>query len=101
MRTRFTEAASADLREARMYYGKRHREARIGFNREMRKAVALLREHPEAGKPAGRTAREYVIDNVFPYSVIYYVENDEVVIAALFHHSRDPEFWHTRFGTER
>jgi toxin ParE1/3/4 len=101
VRARFTEAASADLREARTYYGKRRREARIGFNREMRKAVALLREHPKAGKPAGRTAREYVIDNVYPYSLIYYVENDEVVIAALSHHSRNPEFWHDRFGPER
>lgn len=101
MRTRFTEAASADLREARAFYGTSSREARVGFNRVMREAVALLREHPEAGKPAGKTAREYVIDNVYPYSLIYYIEADEVVISALYHHSRDPEFWHERFGPER
>jgi hypothetical protein len=42
-----------------------------------------------------------VIDNIYPYSLIYYVENDEVVIAALSHHSRNPEFWHDRLGPER
>ena len=67
----------------------------------MRKAVALLREHPEAGQLAGKTAREYVIDNIYPYSLIYYLGEDEVVISALYHHSRDPEFWHDRFGPER
>lgn len=100
MKPRFTEAASADVREARAFYGKRGRHARIGLNRELRHVLTLLRDHPEAGKPAGKTAREFVID-VYPYSVIYYIEGGEVVIAALYHHSRDPEFWHHRFGLER
>ena len=100
MKPRFTDAASADVREARAFYGKKRREARIGFNRELRRAAALLREHPEAGKAVGRIAREFVMD-VYPYSVIYYIVEDELVIAALYHHSRDPEFWHDRFGPER
>lgn len=100
MRVRFAEAAHADLIEAHTFYGSRRREARIGFNREVRRAVALLIEHPEAGKPAGKTAREYVID-VYPYSLIYYPFDGEIVIAAVAHHSRDPTFWHDRFGTGR
>jgi toxin ParE1/3/4 len=97
VRVRFAEAAHADLLEARAFYGSRRREARIGFNREVRRAVALLNQHPEAGKPAGKAAREYVID-VYPYSVIYYVSEGEIVIAAVAHHSRDPTFWHERFA---
>jgi plasmid stabilization system protein ParE len=100
VKPRFTEAASADVREARAFYGKRGRLARIGLNRELRRVLTLLREHPEAGKSAGKTAREFVMD-IYPYSVIYYLDKDEVVIAALYHHSRDPEFWHNRFRTER
>lgn len=52
------------------------------------------------GRAAGGTAREYVVGG-YPYSLIYYVENDEVVIAALYHHRREPTFWHGRFGAER
>jgi plasmid stabilization system protein ParE len=66
----------------------------------MCRAVTLLRAYPEAGKPAGRTAREFVIDT-YPYSLIYYIEGDEVVISALYHHSRDTKFWHDRFGPDR
>jgi plasmid stabilization system protein ParE len=97
VRVRFAEAAHGDLVEAREFYGGRRREARIGFNREVRGAVALLSDHPEAGKPAGKTAREYVID-VYPFSLIYYVSEAENVVAAVAHHSRDPTFWHDRFG---
>lgn len=100
MKVRFTEAAHADLEEARAFYGKRRREARIGFNREVRRAITVLRDHPEAGGPAGKTAREYVID-VYPYTLVYYLTDGEIVIAAVAHHSRNPEFWHPRFGPDR
>jgi plasmid stabilization system protein ParE len=101
LKSRFNEAASDDLREARAYVASRFgRQARKGLNTELRRAVALLREHPLAGKSAGKTAREHVIDG-YPYSLIYYIENDEVVISAVYHHSRNPKFWHDRFDRER
>jgi toxin ParE1/3/4 len=100
VKARLAEAAHGDLLEARAFYGKARREARIGFNREVRRAIALLREHPEAGKPAGRTAREYVLD-VYPYTLVYYIADGEIVIAAVAHQSRDPDFWHGRFGPDR
>ena len=100
MRARFSEAAAEDLREARAFtLSKFGRQARKGLNDEIRRAVSLLRERPFAGKSAGKTAREYVID-VYPYSLIYYIAENEVVISAVYHHSRDPTFWHDRFGRE-
>ena len=101
MRSRFSEAAAEDLREARAFILARFgAHTRKGFNAEIRRAVALLREHPLAGKPAGKKAREYVVET-YPYSLIYVIEHDEVVISAVYHHSRDPTFWHKRFGLER
>lgn len=100
MKTRFSEAASEDIREARAFVLSRFgSQARKGLNKEIRRTAALLRDHPLAGKPAGRTAREHVL-NGYPYSIIYYldIEGDEIVVAALYHHSRDPSFWHHRFG---
>lgn len=97
MKTSFSEAASDDLREARTFVLKRFGEqARRGLNAEIRRTVALLREHPLAGKPAGMTAREHVLSG-YPYSIIYYIDDEEIVISALYHHSRDPIFWHKRF----
>ena len=101
MKPRFTEAASKDLHEARAFVAwKFGPQVRKRLNAELRRAIHLLREHPFAGKEAGRTAREYVLQG-YPYSLVYYVENDVIVIAALYHHSRDPGFWHGRFGPER
>jgi plasmid stabilization system protein ParE len=101
LRTRFQEDASEDLREARAFVLARFgRQARKGLNAELRRTVAMLREHPLAGKPAGKTAREHVL-NGYPYSIIYYIQGEEVVISALYHHSREPTFWHNRFGPGR
>jgi plasmid stabilization system protein ParE len=100
LRARFNEAASADLKEARAFYGKGGREARKRFNAQVRAVVELLRRQPEAGTPKGGTLREYTLD-VFPYSLIYVVEDDELVISVVRHHSRDPTFWHDRLGPER
>ena len=101
MRAHFSEAAAEDVREARAFVASRFgAQVRNGLNAELRRAIALLRERPFAGKPAGHTAREYVLDG-YPYSLVYSVEADEVVIAALYHHSREPTFWHSRFGAGR
>ena len=100
MKIRFTEAASADLAEARAFAAKKGRARRKRLNAELRKAINLLRQLPHAGKPVGRTLREYVVD-VVPYSWIYAIEGGEIVISVLRHHNRDPEFWHDRFGPDR
>lgn len=39
--------------------------------------------------------------DVYPYTLVYYVTDDEIVIAPVAHQSRNPEFWHARFGPER
>lgn len=35
--------------------------------------------------------------NRFPYSLIYGIEGDEIVIIALAHQSREPGYWADRF----
>lgn len=34
----------------------------------------------------------------FPYGVLYSVEADHVLILAVMHHSRTPEYWHSRLS---
>jgi len=36
----------------------------------------------------------------FPYSIIYLVTNDEVVVLSCFHQRRDPAVWIARFEDE-
>ena len=39
--------------------------------------------------------RKKVISN-FPYSILYAIENDLIVIVAVAHHKRRPIYWHRR-----
>jgi hypothetical protein len=33
---------------------------------------------------------------VFPYQIIYYIKNSEIVIVSFFHAHRDPEIWQSK-----
>ncbi|HZG42736.1 MAG TPA: type II toxin-antitoxin system RelE/ParE family toxin [Longimicrobium sp.] len=98
MNLRFTDDAKAEIQEARGFYA--GTPARAGFNAELRRAAALLRERPLAGKPAGRVAREFVLPGAYPYSLIYHIDHDTVVVSAVAHHRRDPTYWRGQYGPE-
>jgi len=41
--------------------------------------------------------RRYVFP-VFPFSIVYFVDNDTVHVVAIAHGSRKPGYWRTRLG---
>jgi hypothetical protein len=51
--------------------------------------------HPEAGSPIGAGFRRQLLRR-FPFSVCYLVEGTMVVIMAVAHHSRKPDYWTQR-----
>lgn len=101
MKARFTKAAEEEVREARKFYRARSRQARAGFNAALRRSVALLCEQPLAGKLVGGTARKYVMPGAYPFSLIYHVNGESIVISAVSHQSRHPEHWHDRYPYSR
>jgi hypothetical protein len=32
----------------------------------------------------------------FPFSILYIVEDDRVIVVAIMHHHRRPDYWHAR-----
>jgi toxin ParE1/3/4 len=97
MRVRVLAAASAELREALLWY--RTRSPRAAANlwlrvHEARRSILLF---PQAAPLIGQRARRFVLSG-FPYAVIYCPLPHEVLIVAFAHHSRRPDYWKDRFG---
>jgi toxin ParE1/3/4 len=46
---------------------------------------------------AGHEVRRFVMKR-FPYSVVYDVRANDVVVVAVAHHSRRPDYWPSRLG---
>ncbi|HEX8394569.1 MAG TPA: type II toxin-antitoxin system RelE/ParE family toxin [Longimicrobium sp.] len=92
MRVRFAVAAQHDVAEARLFYSRVVPRRRAGFNAALRASVALLREYPLAGELVDAPIRRHVLTG-YPFTLLYVIRREEVIIEALVHHSRDPQDW--------
>jgi plasmid stabilization system protein ParE len=89
------EAANEEAEVARRWYGERSEVAQTAFLRELDHAVTVVSEAPQRWpKYIGRT-RRYVFPT-FPYSLVYFVQEDVVHVVAIAHQSRRPGYWRER-----
>lgn len=64
---------------------------------EIRLVERLLGTHPRIGKCVEADARSLCV-NGSPYSLIYLIEKNGIVVVAVAHHSRRPGYWKDRLG---
>ncbi|MBI4724260.1 MAG: type II toxin-antitoxin system RelE/ParE family toxin [Rhodomicrobium sp.] len=95
MNVRFLSDARTELDDVALYYEYARPGLGDDFYAEVDAALALVRDFPQACPPSAHGARRRNIDR-FPYFLIYVIENNEIVVAAVSHVSRDPAYWHKR-----
>ena len=66
------------------------------FITEFDRCIALLLESPAMGSPIGPRLRRFVLDDHFPYSVVYAVLGQTLYVVAVAHGSRRPGYWKRR-----
>lgn len=96
MRYALHPESEQDLREAAEYYRERAgtRLSQALFS-EFEHALQLLLQHPRLGALWLDGKRRLVMKH-FPYSIIYTVAGDGILILAVAHHSRRPGYWRKR-----
>ena len=92
---RFLLPAEEEMTEASVFYEAATSGLGAGFLDEVGRVVKILREHPELGQPVGRGLRRALLHR-FPFSLIYSVEVGEVLIVAVAHQRRRPDYWRSR-----
>lgn len=95
MNSEFLPEADEEFREAARYYEKEAPGVGLRFIAEVRKGVTFLPENPFSVADVGSGIRRKVL-NHFPYSLLYAVESELVVIVAVAHQKRRPRFWRGR-----
>jgi plasmid stabilization system protein ParE len=91
----FHSEAEAEFVDAAVFYETRLTGLGASFVAAIERAVALIREHPEAGSPLGSRLRKVVVRR-FPYAVFYRRETDRLLILAVAHQGRRPGYWRQR-----
>ena len=95
MKARFLLPARRELNEAVRYYNAQ----RVRLGEELRdeawETVRRIKEFPQAWHPLGGTVRRCQMRR-FPFGVIYEPSELEIVIIAIAHLHREPEYWRSR-----
>jgi len=95
VRVRFLVPARRDLADATTYYEDQMPGLGIQFLDEVRATIDRIRAFPLAWQPLSQRTRRCLL-NRFPYGVIYEQRKDEIVIVAVGHQHRHPDFWKPR-----
>jgi toxin ParE1/3/4 len=92
---RYHDGASVDVKSAVAWYLKRSPKAASDFVAELDRAVDTIRKDPERWPMGKGDTRRFLLWR-FPFSVIYSEQEGVLVIWAVAHGSRRPEYWTRR-----
>ena len=91
----FRRAARAEFDEAFDWYEDDRPGRGAAFAARVQQVLDQISEQPESHAIVERDVRRAIVPKC-PYSIIYRVEADRVVILAVFHGRRDPGIWRSR-----
>lgn len=95
MRVVLTAEAREELREATRWYAERSKRAARRFVTAYKHARGLIEEAPERWAELEPGVRRVVLHK-FPYSLLFAIEADVVVVLAVKHDKRHPDYWRER-----
>ena len=94
---RFLPPAEEEMTEASIFYENASVNLGVDFLDDVQRVIDLLRDHPLLGQPVRGDLRRALLHR-FPFSLIYAVEPTAILVVAVAHQSRRPEYWKDRIA---
>jgi plasmid stabilization system protein ParE len=94
---RFLEEAEAELDEAVRFYNDERTGLGFELASQVERSISNIMRMPESWSLISRRARKCTVWR-FPFVIIYYVAEDSIVIIAIMHAKRRPNYWKERIG---
>ncbi len=92
MELAFTALARDELAEAKRFYNQLQQGLGDQFQREAELAAKRILEHPLAWQFEHDPFRRFLL-NRFPYKMLYVIENNRILVIAVSHQHRQPDYW--------
>jgi mRNA-degrading endonuclease RelE of RelBE toxin-antitoxin system len=92
MTARLLSPAHREFEEAVLYYESRPDGLGAEFVDEFDRSIAAILEAPSRWPQVAKEMRKYRMRR-FEYGIIYGVQGEEVVVAAVAHPSRQSDYW--------
>lgn len=95
MSVRVLEVAQRELDEAVSYYNGQVAGLGDAFLLEAVAAIERIRQFPDAWHPLGEGIRRCRLRR-FPYGLVYHADETGILLVAVAHTHRRPEYWRDR-----
>lgn len=95
MSVQFLSCAEQEFAEAVAWYNEQSPGLGFDFAAEVKRTISRMERHPDAWTLISSRTRRIRVSR-FPYSVIYQVRNDCLLVVAVMHMSRHPRRWEDR-----
>ncbi|WP_078715699.1 type II toxin-antitoxin system RelE/ParE family toxin [Paucidesulfovibrio gracilis] len=95
MNVQFLACAEQEFTEAVAWYNEQSPGLGYDFAAEIKRTLSRMEKHPEAWVPISPRTRRIRVSR-FPYSVIYQVRSEYLLVVAVMHMSRHPKRWEER-----
>ena len=96
---RFLEVAQQELDEAVLFHETQTHGLGQVFLAEVLADLDLMRRHPAGRQPLSINTRRCRLRR-FPYGIIYLADQAEILIVAVFHLHRRPDYWRKRIQAD-
>jgi plasmid stabilization system protein ParE len=92
---RFLTPAEEEMTEAALFYEAASSQLGTDFLDDVQRAIDRVCDYPQAGEAITSNFRRTLLHQ-FPFSLIYTIEQNVIVIVAVAHQSRRPGYWQSR-----
>jgi plasmid stabilization system protein ParE len=97
VRIRVIEEAEAELDHAVAHYNALFAGLGAEFAANVRDSLSHIEKFPDAWQLLGQRVRRYRLSR-FPYGIVYARLETEIVVVAVMHLHRKPEYWSERLA---
>jgi len=95
MEIRLLEIAKNELDEAVTYYNSEQAGLGADFLVEFINSLGRIKAYPQAWHPFTKNTRRCQLRR-FPYGIVYQLLETEILVVALSHLHREPDYWQNR-----
>ena len=99
MKIRFLTLAEREVDDAVSWYEEQADGLSRDFLDELDRVVRLVRIYPLVATEIQPEIRRFLFTR-FPYSIIYGIDHEMVVVIAVAHQHREPRYWADRLMTQ-
>ncbi|MGA1842685.1 MAG: type II toxin-antitoxin system RelE/ParE family toxin [bacterium] len=92
MKIKIAKIAQQEFNEAKQFYEIEQAGLGSRFEKDIKNAILRIKQFPSVWPIERKEVCRYIVHR-FPYKILYSVQQDTIIILALAHQHRKPDYW--------